>query len=168
MIQIKNLQDCCGCSACAQGCPKQCIQMVQDKEGFLYPQINKNQCIDCGLCEKICPFLNQSTPNQAIKAFAAYNTDSQIRKNSSSGGIFSLFADWIIQQQGVVFGASFNAEWDIVHVYITRLNELQKLQGSKYIQSNIARTLPTKPKHNPMVLCEMCHYFSNFYCYYFV
>ena len=104
MIQIKNLQDCCGCSACAQGCPKQCIQMVQDKEGFLYPQINKNQCIDCGLCEKICPFLNQSTPNQAIKAFAAYNTDSQIRKNSSSGGIFSLFADWIIQQQGVVLG----------------------------------------------------------------
>ena len=140
MIQIKNLQDCCGCSACAQGCPKQCIQMVQDKEGFLYPQINKNQCIDCGLCEKICPFLNQSTPNQAIKAFAAYNTDSQIRKNSSSGGIFSLFADWIIQQQGVVFGASFNAEWDIVHVYITRLNELQKLQGSKYIQSNIGQS----------------------------
>lgn len=140
MIQIKDLHDCCGCGACAQGCPKQCIQMTQDKEGFLYPQIDKKQCVDCGLCEKICPFLNISNSSQTTKAFAAYNPNPQTRQNSSSGGIFSLFAEWIIQQQGVVFGASFNSKWEVVHVYITKLNELHKLQGSKYIQSNIGQS----------------------------
>lgn len=140
MIQIKDLHDCCGCGACAQGCPKQCIQMVPDKEGFLYPQIDKKQCVDCGLCEKICPFLNISNSIQTTKAFAAYNPNPQARQNSSSGGIFSLFAEWIIQQRGVVFGASFNSEWKVVHTYITSFDELRKLQGSKYVQSNIEQS----------------------------
>ena len=70
MIDIKEKQNCCGCSACAQRCPKQCISMIEDEEGFLYPQINKDICINCGICEKVCPIINQGKEKYPIKIFA--------------------------------------------------------------------------------------------------
>ena len=90
MICVKDKKDCCGCSACAQRCPKQCITMQTDNEGFLYPVVDTALCIDCGLCEKVCPVINQKEPRKPQKVYAAYNKDEAIRLQSSSGGIFTL------------------------------------------------------------------------------
>lgn len=88
MIKIQNKQDCCGCMACVQRCPKHCISMKEDEEGFLYPVVDESICIDCGLCEKVCPIKNENESREPIKVLAAQNTDDEIRKSSSSGGIF--------------------------------------------------------------------------------
>ena len=84
MIEIKNKKDCCGCSACVQKCPKQCISLKEDNEGFLYPEVDKVTCIDCGLCEKMCPVLHQGEPRKPLKVYAAKNLDEEIRRQSSS------------------------------------------------------------------------------------
>lgn len=99
---------CCGCNSCAQSCPKQCISMSEDNEGFLYPSVDTNLCVECHLCEKVCPVLNISSGQYPISCYAAKSPDEQIRKESSSGGIFSLLAQKIIENDGVVFGAAFN------------------------------------------------------------
>ena len=92
MISISHKKDCCGCGACAQKCPKQCITMQADPEGFLYPEVDTAACIHCGLCEQACPILKGETYPQPEKAYAAFATDDQLRKQSSSGGVFSLLA----------------------------------------------------------------------------
>lgn len=93
MIILKNKKDCCGCEACVQRCPKRCISMHEDEEGFLYPNVNPSLCIDCGLCEKVCPVINQSEIHKPLKVYAAKNPDEQIRLSSSSGGIFTMLAE---------------------------------------------------------------------------
>ena len=90
MIQILDKHNCCGCNACVQKCPKQCISMHEDEEGFLYPIVDFAKCIDCHLCEKICPCLNQEESQEPLSCYAAKNTDEEIRKQSSSGGIFKI------------------------------------------------------------------------------
>ena len=137
MINIKVKQDCCGCSACMQICPKQSITMVTDNEGFLYPEVNNTTCIDCGLCEKVCPVLNQNDGSQPIEVYAAKNNNEQIRLKSSSGGIFTLLAEKIIAEGGVVFGAKFNTDWSVVHSYTETIDGLEDFRGSKYVQSSI-------------------------------
>lgn len=87
MIEIKDKHNCCGCAACIQRCPKQCISLEEDNEGFLYPNVNKLLCVDCHLCEKVCPILNKKENKKPIIALAAINTDEGIRLKSSSGGI---------------------------------------------------------------------------------
>ena len=140
MIQIKNKFDCCGCSACAQKCPRHCITMQEDTEGFLYPSIDLSQCIDCGLCEKVCPILHNPPSKLPIEVFASTNKNEYIRKDSSSGGLFSLIATYIISLGGVVFGARFNNEWEVIHDYTTTERELALFRGSKYSQSKIGET----------------------------
>ena len=108
MLQITDKSKCCGCNACVQRCPKQCIEMHDDKEGFLYPVIDTAVCIDCGLCEKVCPVLNQNNVRKPLQVFAAKNRNEIQRLHSSSGGIFILLAEQIIQNGGVVFGARFD------------------------------------------------------------
>ena len=98
MINIIKKEDCCGCGACVQRCPKQCITMKEDNEGFLYPTVDAEICIDCGLCEKVCPFIKQASPQQPLKVYAAYNKDEEIRMQSSSGGIFTLLAEETINK----------------------------------------------------------------------
>lgn len=93
MINIKEPKDCCGCNACAQRCPKHCIILTEDHEGFLYPKVNTELCIECGLCEKVCPVINQKPKKGPLEVYAAINPDEQIRKESSSGGIFTLLAE---------------------------------------------------------------------------
>lgn len=137
MINIKNKQDCCGCSACAQRCPKQCISMKEDDEGFLYPQVDTSKCIDCHLCEKVCPVINQGDGRTPLKVYAANNPDDNIRKESSSGGIFTMLAENTIEQGGVVFGVCWNSEWEVVHDFIESKEDISKFRGSKYIQSKI-------------------------------
>lgn len=128
---------CCGCNSCAQSCPKQCISMSEDNEGFLYPSVDTNLCVECHLCEKVCPVLNISSGQYPISCYAAKSPDEQIRKESSSGGIFSLLAQKIIENGGVVFGAAFNKKWEVVHCYTETLEGLNSLRGSKYVQSKI-------------------------------
>ena len=137
MITILDKTYCCGCGACDQICPKQCIILQTDKEGFIYPVVNKDACVNCGLCEKVCPELTDSNKRYPLKVVASINSNEQIRKNSSSGGIFSLLAEWIISQGGVVFGAKFNEKWEVVHDYTETIDGLSLFRGSKYVQSII-------------------------------
>lgn len=137
MIEIIDKKDCCGCSACVQRCPKQCIKLKEDNEGFLYPEVDKSTCIDCGLCEKVCPVLHQGEPRKPLKVYAAKNLDEEIRRQSSSGGVFTLLAEQIIQEGGVVFGARFDENWEVKHDFTETIEGLALFRGSKYVQSRI-------------------------------
>ena len=137
MIHIIDKSKCCGCNACVQRCPKQCITMQEDEEGFLYPVVDQSVCIDCGLCEKVCPVINPSETRQSLQVFAAKNRNEDQRLRSSSGGIFILLAEHIIKQGGVVFGARFDKNWEVEHAYAETLEELEPLMRSKYVQSCI-------------------------------
>lgn len=137
MIQITDKCKCCGCEACAQKCPRQCIQMRTDKEGFWYPEVNKIECIDCGLCEKVCPIINSNEIKRPLKVYAAINPNEEIRQNSSSGGIFSLLAQYVLSKEGVVFGAKFNNKQEVIHGYCENGEGLSAFRGSKYVQSRI-------------------------------
>ena len=137
MIDVKEKKDCCGCSACVQICPKQCIRMSADNEGFLYPQVDASICIDCGLCEKVCPVINQNGPREPLVVYAAKNKNEEIRLKSSSGGIFTLLAEKVIEAGGVVFGVKFNENWEVVHDYTETIDGLEAFRGSKYVQSYI-------------------------------
>lgn len=129
---------CTGCGTCAQICSLHAISMVESSEGFKYPQIDKNKCTDCRLCEKRCPVLHAVTlSDNDIAAYACINTDEHIRNESSSGGIFSLCAEYIINAGGVVFGVRFNESFSVVHGFARTVEELSVFRGSKYIQSEI-------------------------------
>ena len=135
MIDIKDKKECCGCSACVQKCPKQCISLQEDNEGFLYPLVDKVNCIDCGLCEKVCPVINQAEPKQPLKVYAAYNKNEEIRRQSSSGGIFTLLAEETIKRGGVVFGVKFNKDWMPEFDYADTIEGIAPFRGSKYVQA---------------------------------
>ena len=134
ILVTKN--QCCGCSACQDVCPKNAITMVEDKEGLLYPVIDENKCIDCGMCCNVCPSINVKTKESLLKAYAAYNKNEKIRLKSSSGGIFTLIAEDILKKNGIVYGAAFDENFEVKHIRITNITELEKLRGSKYVQSN--------------------------------
>lgn len=141
MQSILEKIKCSGCGACAAACPKNCINMKADEEGFLYPVINENDCINCGLCKKVCPVISglKSRDNKPV-AFAAINNDEKIRLESSSGGIFTLLAQKVLENGGVVFGAAFNNDFEVEHVAVNNVEDLDKLRGSKYTQSRIGNT----------------------------
>lgn len=137
MIKLLNKSYCCGCSACLQICPKHSISFNEDKEGFLYPNVDTSTCIDCGLCEKVCPVINQNDERLPLQVFAAKHPNDEIRLSSSSGGIFTLLAEQIIDEGGVVFGARFNEKWEVVHDFAETKEGLIPFRGSKYVQSRI-------------------------------
>lgn len=140
MLKIYNKALCSGCRACEQACPLNCIEVKPDKEGFLYPKANIQKCIDCGLCEKICPVFNKSDFHHPIRAYGCINRNDSIRKNSSSGGIFYLLGEYVISQNGVVFGAKFDDKFGVVHDFAETFEKLREFQGSKYLQSDIQDT----------------------------
>lgn len=142
MIIIKEKSKCCGCGACKQKCPQKCISMKEDNEGFLYPDINENDCIKCGLCEKVCPVINNIEKNieKTPMAYAVYAKDSMIREESSSGGMFTLLAEKVLEKKGIIFGAAFDDKWQVKHIAIDDANKLYLLRGSKYLQSNTEDT----------------------------
>ena len=137
MIDIRNKSQCCGCEACVQRCPKRCISLVEDVEGFLYPKVDASLCIDCGLCEKVCPIINQSIEREPQAVFAAINPDDNIRKSSSSGGIFSALANAVLSQGGVVFGVCWSADWRLIFDYAETQEDLSSFRGSKYLQAHV-------------------------------
>lgn len=137
-----NKQTCTGCYACVTKCPKQCIAMEADTEGFCYPQINKEECSDCVLCEKVCPIITPIKLEDPLNpaAYACYSTDEKVRLESSSGGIFTIIAEAILKQGGVVFGAGFDKNFDVCHQCVENTEDLDKLRMSKYVQSKIGET----------------------------
>lgn len=140
MIDIKDKHTCCGCSACVQACPKQCISFEEDEKGFRYPLVNEMLCIDCGICQNVCPFINQNNPKEPLNVYAAINQNDEVRTKSSSGGIFSMLAEAIIDEGGVVFAARFDETWEVIHDFTETKEGIESFRGSKYIQSRIGET----------------------------
>ena len=138
MIAAKRA-DCSGCEACANICPKGAIEMTRDAEGFAYPKINPELCIQCGRCDATCPALNFKAKeiNSLPKVFAAIYEDEKILRHSSSGGIFSALSEIFLKSGGIVFGAGFDKNWRVVHTGAKNFDELENLRGSKYVQSKI-------------------------------
>ena len=138
MIDITDKTKCTGCTACMSICGKHCISMKEDEEGFLYPVVDKDNCVDCGLCEKICPVLNpfEEKKNEP-RCFAGRSKQEDIVEKSSSGGLFSVIAQSVLNEGGVVVGAAFREDWSVHHIIIDSPDKLGLLQGSKYVQNNL-------------------------------
>lgn len=140
MERLASIQRCTGCMSCFNSCAHHAIKMVENDEGFFYPQIDKDKCVNCGLCSKKCPELqNEKKSSKAShpKVFAVINqTDST---SSSSGGAFSLIARWILSQGGIVYGATIDNNGDVFHMAIDSVSDLPKLKGSKYVQSYVGK-----------------------------
>lgn len=132
-------KECTGCSACANICPKSCINMVMDNYGFLYPYVNNDICVNCGACENNCPVLNKAEQEHTINTncYAAKTNEETIRKQSSSGGIFSVIAEKTLECNGIVYGATFDKNFVVKHIGISSIYDLDLLRRSKYVQSDL-------------------------------
>lgn len=140
MIEIKEKSQCCGCTACSSICPKKAVVMKQDEEGFMYPIIDKRKCVNCGLCDKVCPVKNVNKEMFEQKAYIVNNKNDEIRKDSTSGGAFTPIAEYVLNQGGVVYGAAFDKNYNVVHTYVDNKESLTILRGSKYVQSFLGDT----------------------------
>ncbi len=141
MINIRDKKDCCGCWSCADVCPKQCITMNEDNEGFRYPTVDKDICINCHLCEKVCPIINVKPEVRKLQhCYILQHKDDKILKESTSGGAFTAIASWVIEQGGVVFGAGYDKDLQVVHQFTETLDGLGKFRNSKYVQSLIGKS----------------------------
>ncbi len=141
-------EQCCGCGVCEVICPRNCIQMKPDAEGFLYPCIDYEKCVHCSLCESVCPILNKKE-NEVIKGKKAYvvqNRDEKILRESTSGGAFTAIAEWTISKGGVVCGATISDDLVVRHEIVDNVAELYKFRNSKYVQSKLERDVIHKLK----------------------
>lgn len=137
MIDIMGLEQCCGCSACANACPKQCITLHVDKKGFLYPQFDTGLCIQCNLCEKVCPFINKAKILFPISVEAVRSKSPEEVLLSSSGGVCHELSHYFIDNGGVVYGAAWSDDWVVKHIRVTDKSDLEKIRCSKYLQSQM-------------------------------
>lgn len=136
MQNITIVDKCCGCGVCTKVCPVNCIEMKSSKEGFLFPEVG-NKCVNCGKCLNVCPIYTPLAGDKYKECYAAYAQNRDIRFRSSSGGVFTKLAETIIKEGGSVFGASFNQNMELSHIEVNDISQLEKLRGSKYLQSNM-------------------------------
>ena len=135
----KNEEQCCGCSACVNVCPRNAISMVRNKKGFEYPLIDSTKCISCGACENVCDFQNpKGSKNHILQAYAMQHRDKEVVFNSSSGGAFTAISDWVLLQGGTIYGAAFDKEtFYVKHISAECTDERNSMRGSKYVQSSL-------------------------------
>lgn len=129
-------KSCCGCSGCEQMCPKNCISMKPDHEGFLYPEVDESICIECGICIKHCPILTDVSRCNIPKVYAAKYKDRGSTFKSTSGGLFIPIAKSVLSMGGVVFGCAYDENLVAKHIKVETEDELYRLQSSKYVQSD--------------------------------
>lgn len=128
--------NCTGCGACASVCAAGAIELQPDEEGFLHPVTDKERCLSCGACTAVCPVLGEKENHPVLQALAACSLNQELRRDSSSGGVFSLLAQWVLEQGGAVYGAAFAPDQRSVrHIRVEDMVQLALLRGSKYIQS---------------------------------
>lgn len=142
MIQkVVETLDCVGCGACSEICTHQAINLFANNEGFKFPKVDGDICIQCGMCMKVCPVINaEEAKNPRGIVYAAANKNLNVLLESSSGGVFSAIANYILERNGVIFGAAFNEELILTHRKIDNVEELSLLRGSKYLQSDMQAT----------------------------
>ncbi len=128
---------CTGCSACAAACPRDAISLVRDREGFAFPSLDPEKCVYCGVCTRTCPVLREREDKPLPAAFAAWNREADVRRDSTSGGAFSALADYVLEGGGVVFGAALDGRQHVRHIACFRKEDLWRLRGSKYVQSDL-------------------------------
>lgn len=148
MIELNRKEECCGCSVCAAVCPKHCIKIEQDFEGFYYPKVDESACISCGLCEKKCPVINNKTESYFEQTgYVVQHKDFTILKESTSGGAFSSFAEYVIKHGGVVIGAALTNNLFVEHIIVDNVKDLFKFRNSKYVQSFISPDIYSRIKN---------------------
>lgn len=143
MVNITDKSQCTGCNACSSICAHNAISMQHDEYGHIYPKVDLNACTDCGLCEKVCPLLHKDRlPKdddlEHLPVKAVYNRDSEVRKRSTSGGTFSLLAEYVIAQGGIVCAARFDEHYHIHHAFFDNMDDIDAFRGSKYAQSDLS------------------------------
>ncbi|MBO4843778.1 MAG: Coenzyme F420 hydrogenase/dehydrogenase, beta subunit C-terminal domain [Bacteroidales bacterium] len=139
MISITNKVNCCGCNACGDVCPCGAISFKTDNEGFWYPQVDESRCVDCGLCERVCPVISQADFIERYDrpvVYAAYNKDEAIRLDSTSGGVHSMLADKMFDKDAFVGGAVYNQDHTVSQIITDKRERLPEIRSSKYLQSN--------------------------------
>lgn len=138
MIQISDKTQCCGCTACEEICPVNCISMQTDYEGFQYPKADSSKCVGCGACERVCPIQNPKAKHIHEQwGYIVQNVDERVRAESTSGGFFTALADYVIDRNGVVFGAAYGDNLQVHHTYTVDKNRLNIFRNSKYVQSSL-------------------------------
>lgn len=139
MINVTDKKMCCGCTACFNVCPKKCISMEFDNEGFLYPAVDKSKCIQCNMCDEVCPCLNiqKEIVNEKQEAYIVAHKNYEILKDSTSGGMFTAIADYVIENDGIVIGATMEDNFIVKHIEVEKKDQLYKFRNSKYVQSEL-------------------------------
>lgn len=135
-MQLPQGNSCTGCGACVDACSKNALQLKQDSCGFQHPAVNSFLCSDCKRCEQVCPLIKSPEKSKVQKVFAVRAIDEIIESKSSSGGAFSVLAEYVLGLNGVVYGAGFNENYEVCHKRIDRPENLKDIRGSKYVQSD--------------------------------
>lgn len=137
-IQLfKNKYRCCGCNACEMICGKKAITMIEDEYGFRFPQIDTEKCVGCGSCQKVCCINNEVELCKPGTVYAASYKNKDISAKSASGGIFAALAMQVLTEGGIVFGSAYTKQFDVEVISIEKIEDLPRLQGSKYVQSSM-------------------------------
>ncbi len=137
MEKNRRKETCCGCGACAEVCPEGAIHMIYDREGFAYPEIDKSSCTGCGRCKSVCPVKVNGTGEGQNTYFGAQAKKKQLRYSSSSGGIFPVLAQYVIERGGIVYGAGYDRDMNVVHKGAENYAQLEGIKRTKYVQSNM-------------------------------
>lgn len=140
MQHICDIEKCSGCYACVNICPNASVEMRENAYGFLYPEINQDTCVNCGLCVKTCPMVNFRELNKVCNVYACINNNESDYNTTTSGGVATLFARKVISQGGVVYGVAMDKSMEAKHIRVTEQADIELLKGSKYVYSTIGHT----------------------------
>lgn len=139
-VGLMTEKNCTGCRACEQLCPVKCIKMTANNEGFLLPQVQEDVCIGCSVCVNNCPQNNKLKLNSIREVLCVKNKDDVSLSKSASGGVFPVLAEFVLENNGLVFGSTYDEEVNVLNIGIDNKDEIEKIQGSKYVQSDTKGT----------------------------